>query len=121
VPGAEGEDEEVVRLQDEGPGDEEPPLADDAKESGEMAVRDEHWQTPFRPRAGRATRLRPATRERPDALPRTARPSQLCARGRGLGATSAENHGAESVRTTGEVMRARAAETPPRRAKCCSC
>ncbi|HMG59426.1 MAG TPA: hypothetical protein VK583_06840, partial [Burkholderiales bacterium] len=37
VPGAEGEDEEVVRLQEEGRGDDEPPLADDANESGEMA------------------------------------------------------------------------------------
>src|ERR1700737_1746520 len=36
-----GEDEEVVRLQEEGHGDEEPPLADEANVSGEMAVRAE--------------------------------------------------------------------------------
>ena len=35
------EDEEVVRLQEEGHGDEEPPLADEVNESGAMAVRAE--------------------------------------------------------------------------------
>jgi uncharacterized protein with von Willebrand factor type A (vWA) domain len=41
IRGDEGEDEEVVRLQEEGRGDGEPPLADEANVSGEMAVRAE--------------------------------------------------------------------------------
>jgi len=41
LPGAAGEDDEVVKLQDEGHGTEEPPLADEANESGQMAVRAE--------------------------------------------------------------------------------
>ena len=32
MPGAEGEDEDVVRLQDEGSGEQEPPLADEVNE-----------------------------------------------------------------------------------------
>ena len=38
---AEGEDEEVVRLQEEGRGEDEPPLADEANESGLAAARAE--------------------------------------------------------------------------------
>lgn len=38
---AEGEDEEVVRLQEEGGGEDEPPLADEANESGLAAARAE--------------------------------------------------------------------------------
>jgi uncharacterized protein with von Willebrand factor type A (vWA) domain len=41
IGGDEGEDEDVVRLQEEGRGDETPPLADEVNESGEMAVRAE--------------------------------------------------------------------------------
>ena len=41
IPRDDGEDEEVVRLQEEGRGDEMPLLADEINESGEMAVRAE--------------------------------------------------------------------------------
>jgi len=42
LPGAEAK-RGLVRLQDEGSGDEEPPLADEGNESGEMAVRARRW------------------------------------------------------------------------------
>ena len=53
VRGPEGEDDDVVRLQDEGHGGEEPPLSDEANESGAMAVRAEALvQRRFRPGIG---------------------------------------------------------------------
>ncbi len=65
-----GVDEEVVRLQEEGRGDEEPPLADEANESGEMAVRAEALaERRFGP-GGSSDALRRLAREAPTRLPR---------------------------------------------------
>jgi uncharacterized protein with von Willebrand factor type A (vWA) domain len=103
APGAEGEDEEVVRLQDERHGDEEPPLADDANESGEMAVRAEALSErrfgPSRPSAA----LRRLAREAPTRLPRRRGHRRMRAR-RGQWADLRRTL-RESVRNDGEVMR----------------
>src|SRR5258705_13451636 len=81
VPGAEGEDEEVVRLEEEGRGDEEPPLADDANESGEMAVRAEALaERRFGP-SGPSDALRRLAREAPTRPPRPRGPRRMRARG----------------------------------------
>ncbi|MGC2809872.1 MAG: hypothetical protein WA303_05780, partial [Bradyrhizobium sp.] len=70
VPGEEGADAEVVRLQEEGRGDGEPPLADEANESGEMAVRAEALaERRFGP-SGPSEALRRLAREAPSRLPR---------------------------------------------------
>jgi len=89
VPGAEGEDEEVVRLQDEGRGDEEPSLADDVNESGEMAVRAEALAERRFGRAGRAMRCA-GSRAKPRRACRAGAAIAACARGAGLGRTSDE-------------------------------
>ena len=103
VPGAEGEDEEVVRLQEEGRGDEEPPLADDANESGEMAVRTEALaERRFGP-SGPSDALRRLAREAPTRLPRRRGHRRMRAR-RGPWADLRRTL-RESVRTDGEVMR----------------
>ncbi|HMH96678.1 MAG TPA: VWA domain-containing protein [Bradyrhizobium sp.] len=103
VPGAEGEDEEVVRLQDEGRGDEEPPLADDANESGEMAVRAEALaERRFGP-SGPSDALRRLAREAPTRLPRRRGHRRMRAR-RGPWADLRRTL-RESVRNDGEVMR----------------
>jgi uncharacterized protein len=103
VPGAEGEDEEVVRLQEEGRGDEEPPLADDANVSGEMAVRAEALAErrfgPSRPNDA----LRRLAREAPTRLPRRRGHRRMRAR-RGPWADLRRTL-RESVRNDGEVMR----------------
>ena len=103
VPGAEGEDEEVVRLQEEGRGDEEPPLADDANVSGEMAVRAEALSErrfgPGRPNDA----LRRLAREAPTRLPRRRGHRRMRAR-RGPWADLRRTL-RESVRNDGEVMR----------------
>ena len=85
VPGAEGEDDEVVRLQEEGRGDEEPPLADEVNESGDMAVRAEALVgAPLRRRRRRATRCA-GWRAKPRPACRAGAGIAACARGAGRG------------------------------------
>jgi uncharacterized protein with von Willebrand factor type A (vWA) domain len=103
IPGSEGEDEEVVRLQDEGRGDEEPPLADEANASGEMAVRAEALaERRFGP-SGPSEALRRLAREAPTRLPRRRGHRRMRAR-RGPWADLRRTL-RESVRNDGEVMR----------------
>ena len=60
----------MVRLQEEGRGDEEPLLADEANNSGEMAVRAEALaERRFGP-SGPSDALRRLAREAPSRLPR---------------------------------------------------
>jgi uncharacterized protein len=105
VPGPEGEDEEVVRLQEEGRGDEEPPLADEANESGEMAVRAEALaERRFGP-SGPSDALRRLVREASTRLPRRRGHRRMRAR-RGPWADLRRTL-RESARNDGEVMRLR--------------
>ena len=103
VRGPDGEDDEVVRLQDEGHGDEEPPLADEANESGAMAVRAEALvERRFGPGA-QSDALRRLAREAPTRLPRRRGHRRMRAR-RGPWADLRRTL-RESVRNDGEVMR----------------
>ena len=103
VRGPEGEDDEVFRLQDEGHGDEEPPLADEANESGAMAVRAEALvQRRFGP-GMHSDALRRLAREAPTRLPRRRGHRRMRAR-RGPWADLRRTL-RESVRNDGEVMR----------------
>ena len=103
VRGPDGEDDEVVRLQDDGHGNEEPPLADEANESGAMAVRAEALvERRFGPGAlGDA--LRRLAREAPNRLPRRRGHRRMRAR-RGPWADLRRTL-RETVRNDGEVMR----------------
>ncbi len=83
VAGAEGDEDEVVRLQEEGRGQDEPPLADDSNESGAMATRGEALvERRFGPdsasdalrRSGPRCPCPPATPARPSPHARAARP-----------------------------------------------
>jgi uncharacterized protein with von Willebrand factor type A (vWA) domain len=66
----EGEDEDVVRVQEEQRGDDEPPLSDESNEAGEAATRAEALvERRFGP-AGRDESLRRLAREAPARLPR---------------------------------------------------
>jgi uncharacterized protein with von Willebrand factor type A (vWA) domain len=103
IRGDEGEDEEVMRLQEEGRGDEEPPLADEANESGEMAVRAEAlMERRFGP-SGPSDALRRLAREAPSRLPRRRGHRRMRAR-RGPWADLRRTL-RESARNDGEVMR----------------
>ncbi len=103
VRGPEGADDEVVRLQDEGSGDEEPPLADEANESGAMAVRAEALvERRFGPGV-QGDALRRLAREAPTRLPRRRGHRRMRAR-RGPWADLRRTL-RESVRNDGEVMR----------------
>jgi uncharacterized protein with von Willebrand factor type A (vWA) domain len=103
IPRDDGEDEEVVRLQEEGRGDEAPPLADEINESGEMAVRAEALaQRRFGP-DGPSDALRRLARESPSRLPRRRGHRRMRAR-RGPWADLRRTL-RESVRNDGEVMR----------------
>ena len=103
IPGEEGADHEVVRLQEEGRGDEEPLLADEANESGEMAVRAEALaERRFGP-SGSSEALRRLAREAPGRLPRRRGHRRMRAR-RGPWADLRRTL-RESARTDGEVMR----------------
>ena len=104
VPGAEGEDEEVVRLQDEGRGDEEPPLADEANVSGEMAARAEALaERRFGP-SGPSDALRRLAREAPTRLPRR-RDHRRMRAAWALGGPA--TNPAQITRSDGDVMRLR--------------
>jgi uncharacterized protein len=103
VRGPEGADDEVVRLQDEGNGGDEPPLADEANESGAIAVRAEAL---VERRFGAGTQsdaLRRLAREAPTRLPRRRGHRRMRAR-RGPWADLRRTL-RESVRSDGEVMR----------------
>jgi uncharacterized protein with von Willebrand factor type A (vWA) domain len=70
LPEIEGDDEETLQLQEEGPGFDEPPLADEVNESGQSAVRAE-LAVERRFAAGAANRaLARLQREAPRRLPR---------------------------------------------------
>ena len=103
IPRDDGEDEEVVRLQEEGRGDEGPPLAEEINESGEMAVRAEALaERRFGP-DGPSDALRRLARESPSCLPRRRGHRRMRAR-RGPWADLRRTL-RESVRNDGEVMR----------------
>ena len=103
IQGDEGEDEEVVRLQEEGRGDEEPQLADEANESGEIAVRAEALaERRFGP-GGPSAALRRLAREAASHLPRRRGHRRMRAR-RGPWA-DLRRILRESTRNDGEVMR----------------
>ena len=103
VRGPEGEDDEVVRLQDEGHGGEEPPLADEANESGAMAVRAEALVERRFGQGVQSDALRRLAREAPTRLPRRRGHRRMRAR-RGPWADLRRTL-RESVRNDGEVMR----------------
>jgi len=103
VRGAENEDEQVVWLQDEGGGDEEPPLADEANESGAMAVRAEALVERRFGQGGPNDALRRLAREAATRLPRRRGHRRMRAR-RGPWADLRRTL-RESVRNDGEVMR----------------
>jgi uncharacterized protein len=67
---AEGEDEEIVRLQEEERGGDEPPLADEASESGLAAARAEALVERRFAQASVSDALRRLSREAPGRLPR---------------------------------------------------
>ena len=103
IPGNGSEDEEVVRLQEEGRGDEEPPLADEANKSGEMAVRAEALAERRFSASGPGDALRRLARKAPARLPRRRGHRRMRAR-RGPWADLRRTL-RESVRSDGEVMR----------------
>jgi uncharacterized protein with von Willebrand factor type A (vWA) domain len=101
IPSADG-DEEVVRLQEEGRGGEEPLLADDANESGEMAVRAEALSERRLSPGGPNEPLRRLAREARTRLPRRRGHRRVRAR-RGPWADLRRTL-RETVRNDGEVM-----------------
>jgi len=103
--GDEGEDEDVVRLQEEGHGGEEPPLADEANESGEMAVRAEALAERRLSPGGPSDALRRLAREAESRLPRRRGHRRMRAR-RGPWADLRRTL-REAARNDGEVMRLR--------------
>jgi uncharacterized protein with von Willebrand factor type A (vWA) domain len=103
VRGLEGEDDEVLRLQDEGRGDEEPPLANEANESGAMAVRAEALVERRFGGGMQSDALRRLARQAPTRLPRRRGHRRMRAR-RGPWADLRRTL-RESVRNDGEVMR----------------
>jgi uncharacterized protein with von Willebrand factor type A (vWA) domain len=103
IPGAGGEDEEIVRLQEEGRGDEEPLLADEANESGEKAVRTEALAERRLGPGGPSDALRRLAREARSRLPRRRGHRRMRAR-RGPWADLRRTL-RELTRNDGEVMR----------------
>ena len=103
VLGSEGDDDEVVRLQEEGRGQDEPPLADDSNESGAMATRAEALvERRFGP-ADASDALRRLARDAPARLPRRRGHRRMRAR-RGPWADLRRTL-REAARNDGEVMR----------------
>ena len=79
-----------MRLQEEGHGEEEPPLADEVNESGEMAVRAEALaERRFGP-SGPSDALRRLAREAPDPPAAPARASAHASAARALGGSAAD-------------------------------
>jgi uncharacterized protein len=115
IPGTEGEDEEVVRLQEEGRGDDEPLRADEVNESGEMAVRAEALAERRFGASGPSDALRRLAREAPHRLPRRRGHRRMRAR-RGPWADLRRTL-KESARNDGEVMRLGRLKRRPRARK----
>jgi uncharacterized protein len=103
VRGDKSEDEEVVRLQEEGHGDEEPPLADEVNESGAMAVRAEALAERRLSPGAPSDALRRLAREAATRLPRRRGHRRMHAR-RGPWADLRRTL-RETARNDGEVMR----------------
>jgi uncharacterized protein with von Willebrand factor type A (vWA) domain len=100
---AEGEDEDVVRLQEEGRGEDEPPLSGEAKESGLAAARAEALVERRFARGISSDALRRLAREAPTRLPRRRGHRRMRAR-RGPFADLRRTL-RDSVRNDGEVLR----------------
>jgi len=100
---AEGEDEETVRLQEEGRGEDEPPLADEANESGFAATRGEALVERRFAHDTTSDALRRLSREAPARLPRRRGHRRMRAR-RGPFADLRRTL-RDSVRNDGEVLR----------------
>ena len=100
---AEGEDEETVRLQEEGRGEDEPPLADEANESGLAAARGEALVERRFAQASTSDALRRLSREAPARLPR--RRGHRRRRARRGPVPDLRRTLRESVRNDGEVLR----------------
>jgi uncharacterized protein with von Willebrand factor type A (vWA) domain len=100
---ADGEDEEVVRLQEDGRGEDEPPLADEANASGLAAARAEALVERSFARDTTIDALRRLSREAAARLPRRRGHRRRCAR-RGPFADLRRTL-RESVRNDGEVLR----------------
>ncbi|MDH2384017.1 VWA domain-containing protein [Bradyrhizobium sp. CER78] len=100
---AEGEDEETVRLQEEGRGDDEPPLADEANESGLAAARAEALVERRFAQVPTSDPLRQLSREAARRLPR--RRGHRRRRARSGPFADLRRTLRDSVRNDGEVLR----------------
>lgn len=100
---ADGEDEEIVRLQENGHGEDEPPLADEANQSGLAAARAEALVERRFAQPSTSEALRRLSREAPARLPRRRGHRRMRAR-RGPFADLRRTL-RESVRNDGEVLR----------------
>ncbi|TWB98366.1 hypothetical protein FBZ93_106325 [Bradyrhizobium macuxiense] len=100
---AEGEDEETVRLQEEGRGEDEPPLADEANESGLAAARAEALVERRFAQVPTSDPLRQLSREAARRLPR--RRGHRRRRARGGPFADLRRTLRDSVRNDGEVLR----------------
>ncbi|MCP1913103.1 uncharacterized protein with von Willebrand factor type A (vWA) domain [Bradyrhizobium elkanii] len=100
---AEGEDEETVRLQEEGRGEDEPPLADEANESGLAAARAEALVERRFAQTATSDPLRKLSREAARRLPR--RCGHRRRRARSGPFADLRRTLRDSVRNDGEVLR----------------
>lgn len=105
LPRLEGEDEEVLRLQEEGKGEDDPPLAEESNESGLVAARSESLVERRFDRGATNDALRRLQREAPARLPRRRGHRRLRSR-RGPFADLRRTL-RETLRNDGEVMRIR--------------
>jgi uncharacterized protein len=99
----EGEDEEIVRLQEEGGGEDEPPLAEEANESGLAATRAEALVERRFANGAASDALRRLSREAPTRLPQRRGHRRMRAR-RGPFADLRRTL-RDSVRNDGEVLK----------------
>ncbi|WP_342726978.1 VWA domain-containing protein [Bradyrhizobium sp. B097] len=100
---AEGEDEETVRLQEEGSGEDEPPLADEANESGLAAARAEALVERRFAQTATSDPLRRLSRDAAKRLPR--RRGHRRRRARSGPFADLRRTLRDSVRNDGEVLR----------------
>jgi uncharacterized protein len=100
---AKGADEEIVRLQEEGRGEDEPPLSDEANESGLAAARAEALVERRFAQLSTSDALRHLSREAPSRLPR--RRSHRRMRTRRGPFADLRRTLRDSVRNDGEVLR----------------
>ena len=103
LPQTEGEDEDIVRLQEEGHGEDEPPLADEANESGLSAARAEALVERRFAAGTTSDALRRLGREAPSRLPRRRGHRRMRARRGPL--ADLRRTLRDSVRNDGEVLR----------------